>query len=412
MNLRENLKFAFGGLTTNKLRTALTTMGIMIGVMSVIVLIAVGNGSSKAVQQSLNRLGTNAIQVRPGARGFGGGGFAGARSRGNNNSGMPLTVDDANALLDPINAPDVKQVSPIMNANTTCALGTATTTPSTFSGVWPTYFEAANVQIATGSYFTADDVQQGRHVAIIGNTTATELFGTDNPLGQTVRCGGIPFKIIGTTTIKGSNGFQDGDSLFLAPITAVESSLTGYTGLSSIIVEAKTADGTTNAQNEITSILNTRHRITTGKSSDFQTFNQASLLATSQSSSKTFTVLLGVVAGISLLVGGIGITNIMLVTVIERTREIGIRKAIGAPKRVILGQFLTEATILSLLGGLMGVLGGLIGSHFTIAGTKPIIVPSSVLLAFGVSILIGVFFGGYPASRAASLRPIEALRHE
>jgi putative ABC transport system permease protein len=412
MNLMENIRFAMRGLSTNKLRTSLTTLGIMIGVMSVIVLIAVGNGSSKAVQQSLNRLGTNALQIRPGARGFGGQGFAGARARGNNASSMPLTIDDANALLDQSKAPDVKQVSPIMNTNSTCSLGTATTTPSTFSGVWPTYFEAANVQIATGNYFSEDDVTQGRHVAIIGNTTATELFGTDNPLGQTVRCGGIPFKIIGTTTIKGSNGFQDGDSLFLAPITAVESSLTGYTGLSSMIVEAKTAVGTVDAQTEITSILNARHHISAGKTSDFQIFNQASLLATSQSSSKTFTVLLGVVAGISLLVGGIGITNIMLVTVIERTREIGIRKAIGAPKRVILTQFLIEATVLSLLGGFMGVLGGVIGSHFTIAGTKPVLVPASVILAFGVSILIGVFFGGYPASRAASLRPIEALRHE
>ena len=412
MNLMENIRFALRGLSTNRLRTALTTLGIMIGVMSVIVLIAVGNGSSKAIQQSLDRLGTNSLQIRPGGRGFGGPGFAGASSRNRSSSTAPLTVADANALLDPVKAPHVKQVSPIMNANTSCVNGTATTTPSTFSGVWPTYFEASNAKVAKGNYFSDEDVNQGRRVAIIGNTTATELFGTDNPIGQTVRCGGIPFTIIGLTESKGSNGFQDGDSLFLAPISAVQSSFTGYTGLSSIIVEAKSATGTNDAQSEVTEILNARHHIAAGKSADYQIFNQASLLATSQSSSKTFTVLLGVVAGISLLVGGIGITNIMLVTVIERTREIGIRKAIGAPKRVIMSQFLIEATILSLMGGLLGVIGGFIGSNFTIAGTKPIIVPASVLLAFGVSILIGVFFGGYPASRAASLRPIEALRHE
>ena len=412
MNLMENLRFALRGLSTNKLRTSLTTLGIMIGVMSVIVLIAVGNGSSKAVQQSLDRLGTNSLQIRSGARGFGGGGFAGARSRNNGSSSMPLTISDANALLDPVKAPSIKQVSPIMNSNATCSLGTATSTPSQFSGVWPTYFEASNVQLAKGNYFTNEDVLQGRRVAIIGNTTATELFGTDNPIGQSVRCGGIPFTIIGITTVKGSNGFQDGDSLFLAPLNAIESSLSGYGGLSSIIVEAKSSTVTDSAQSEITTILNERHRITGNKSADYQIFNQASLLAASSNSSKTFTVLLGMVAGISLLVGGIGITNIMLVTVIERTREIGIRKAIGAPKRTIMAQFLIEATILSLIGGIMGVIGGFIGSHFTIAGTKPIIVPASVLLAFGVSILIGVFFGGYPASRAASLRPIEALRHE
>jgi len=412
VSLFEIVKFALRGLTINRLRTFLTTLGIMIGVMSVIILIAVGNGSAKSVQSSLDRLGTNSIQIRSGAGGFGGGGFASARSRGNSGNTKPLTILDTKALVDPIQAPDVKQASPVMNANATCVNGTSTSTPSTFSGVWPSYFEAANSQIATGNYFTDDDVNQGRRVAIIGNTTATELFGTDNPIGQTIRCGGIPFTVIGTTTIKGSSGFQDGDSLFLAPITAIQNSITGYVGLSSIIVEAKSSTATDAAQTEIQTILDARHHVVSSSSRDYRLFNQASLLTTSASNSKVFTVLLGAVAAISLLVGGIGITNIMLVTVVERTREIGIRKAIGAPKRVILTQFLIEATILSLVGGLLGVVGGFIGSHFQIVGVKPVIVPMSVLLAFGVSILIGVFFGGYPASRAASLRPIEALRHE
>ena len=244
MNLLEIIRFALRGLSINRMRTALTTLGIMIGVMSVIILIAVGNGSAKSVQSSLDRLGTNSIQIRSGAGGFGGGGFASARSRGNSGNTKPLTILDTKALVDPIQAPDVKQASPVMNANATCVNGTSTSTPSTFSGVWPSYFEAANSQIATGNYFTDDDVNQGRRVAIIGNTTATELFGTDNPIGQTIRCGGIPFTVIGTTTIKGSSGFQDGDSLFLAPITAIQNSITGYVGLSSIIVEAKSSTAT------------------------------------------------------------------------------------------------------------------------------------------------------------------------
>ena len=406
MNILEIIRFALRGLTINRLRTALTTLGIMIGVMSVIILIAVGNGSSKAVQSSLDRLGTNSIQVRSGGGGFG------PRARAVSNNIKPITVQDAAALINPTLAPDIKQVAPIMNATGSCVNGSSTSSPSTFVGTTPGYFEASNTPIAKGTYFSDDDVTQGRRVAIIGNTTATDLFGTDNPIGQSVKCSGISFTIIGTTQVKGSSGFTDGDSLFIAPITAVESSITGYGALSSIIVEAKSAVATTDAQTEIQSILDARHKVKNANSRDYRLFNQAQLLATSSSSSSVFTVLLGTVAGISLLVGGIGITNIMLVTVIERTREIGIRKAIGAPKGVILSQFLIEATILSLVGGLLGVIGGFVGSHFTIVGVKPIIVPSSVFLAFGVSILIGIFFGGYPASRAASLRPIEALRYE
>lgn len=408
MSLFEIIKFALRGLTINRLRTFLTTLGIMIGVMSVIILIAVGNGSAKSVQQSLDRLGTNSITIRAGASG----GF-GARSRGVANNTKPLTVANAYALMNKTLAPDIKQVAPIQNASATCAVGTNTTTPGTFVGTWPSYFEISNTPIQKGNYFSVDDVTQGRRVAVIGQTTASALFGTANPIGQKMKCGGIPFTVIGLSAVKGSSGFQDGDSLVVAPLTAVQSTLTGASSqLSNITVEANSSLATTPAQNEIDVVMDQQHQIHSVSKRDYSTFNAAQLLATSSSNSQTFTVLLGAVAAISLLVGGIGITNIMLVTVIERTREIGIRKAIGAPKSAILTQFLVEATILSVVGGLLGVIGGYIGSHFTIVGTKPVIEPLSVILAFGVSILIGVFFGGYPASRAASLRPIEALRYE
>jgi len=406
MSVLEIIRFALRGLLINRLRTALTTLGIMIGVASVIILLAVGNGSSKAIQSSLDRLGTNSLQVRSGGQGFG------FRARASASTVKPLTILDTVALADKTQAPDIKQVAPIVSTNGTCVVGANTTTPSTFYGTWPAYYEASNTTIQSGSYFTNDDVTQARRVALIGQTTATALFGTDNPIGKTMRCSGIQFTVIGLTTVKGSSGFQDGDSLVLIPITTMENTITGNQALSDILVEATKSTTTTAAQNELTAILDARHGITGNKTADFSVFNQASLLTTASSSSKTFTTLLGAVAAISLLVGGIGITNIMLVTVIERTREIGIRKAIGAPKGAILTQFLIEATILSLLGGALGVIAGFIGSHFTIDGTKPVIVPASVFLAFGVSILIGVFFGGYPASRAASLRPIEALRYE
>jgi putative ABC transport system permease protein len=406
MNLIEIVRFAFRGLGTNKLRTTLTTLGIAIGVASVIILIAVGNGSSKQIQSSIDRLGTNTITIQANRGGFG----RQAASRGA--SSKPLTVADAVALSNPIKAPDVKQVAPVASATATCTNGTNTSTPGTFNGTWPAWFEASNTSIAKGSYFTNDDVVQGRRVAVIGNTTATDLFGTQSPIGQEIRCGGIPFTVIGTTTVKGSSGFQDGDSLVVAPLTAVQRSLTGYNSLQSIVVEAKSAKVQDFAQTEINTIMDAQHKVKNTANRDYRTLNQASLLETSSSNSSVFTVLLGVVAAISLLVGGIGITNIMLVTVIERTREIGIRKAIGAPKAAILSQFLIEATILSLVGGGIGVIAGYIGSHFKIIGIQPVIVPASVLLAFGVSVLIGLFFGGYPASRAASLRPIEALRHE
>jgi len=280
------------------------------------------------------------------------------------------------------------------------------------TGTWPSYFEAANSPVDKGSYFTNDDVSVGRPVAIIGTTVAKELFDTDSPLDQVIRCNGVSLNVIGVMKSKGTTGFQDADSIVIMPITLVQRSMSGYGSLSQIQVEATDSKSTQDAMDEVTSIMNTQHKIKTSASADYRVLNQASLLQSSSDSSHTLTVLLAAIAAISLLVGGIGITNIMLVSVTERTREIGIRKAIGAPKSAILSQFLIEATLLSLLGGISGVLLGVGISHFKVLGVQPVVSLSSVLLAFLVSAFVGLLFGGWPANRAASLRPIEALRHE
>lgn len=407
MNTFEVLRFAIRGLWVNRLRTALTTLGITIGVSSVIILIAVGNGTSRVVQASIDKLGTNSIQIKSGTSNYG------TQASAIVNNTVPLSFEDVLALSNPLMAPDIKQVAPLIsNGGSICVNGIHSTSPLTFSGTWPSYFEATNTSIVAGTYFTNNDVSRGRRVAIIGYTTSNALFGSGNPLGQTITCDGIPFTVIGVALQKGSSGGQDGDSLFLAPITSFQNNITGYAPLDGIVVEANSAKATNGAQVQIQNILDARHGIQDPSTRDYVLLNQTSLLAASNSSNKVFTILLGIVAAISLLVGGIGITNIMLVTVVERTREIGIRKAIGASRRAIMAQFLVEATILSLVGGALGVLVGFLGSNFQILSVKPVIVPNSIFLAFGVSVLIGLFFGSYPASRAASLRPIDALRYE
>jgi putative ABC transport system permease protein len=418
----EVLRFALRGLAANKLRSGLTTLGILIGVGAVILLVAVGNGSSKQVQKSIERLGTNTLTVTPStsrgggrgggggfARAFGGGGAGAQQQTGPRTQARDLTVDDARAMADATAAPSVKSVSPVVNASSSNATYAGTSHAiQQFVGTYPAYFEASNDPVERGTYFTADDVVSDRKVVVIGQTVDQDLFGTVDPIGKQITVGGVNFTVVGVLKTKGSSGFQDADDVAIAPLPAVQESLTGYGALNQIVVQAKTPKTVDAAQSEVTDILNQRHGITGGNTADYQIVNQATLQSAISSSSKTFTVLLGAVAAISLLVGGIGITNIMLVTVTERTREIGIRKAIGAPRGAILGQFLVEATVLSLLGGLLGVAAGLIGSEFKIVGVKPVIVPSSIALALGV----GLFFGSYPANRAAKLRPIEALRHE
>ncbi|MEV5714481.1 ABC transporter permease [Amycolatopsis mediterranei] len=400
MNLLEILRFAVRGLTANKLRSALTTLGITIGVAAVILLVAVGNGASAAIAASIQGLGTNVVNVSP------------ARGGGQGATARPLTVQDAHALVDPVGAPDVKAASPVVNTTATATYGQTSYDISSVAGTEPAYFTTTNRELAQGQLFTGEDVTAARKVVVLGPTTAQSIFGTADPVGKNVLLNSIQFTVIGVLQAKGSTGLQNADDVAIAPISAVQNSLAGYGSLSQIAVQATSADSVSLAQSEITAILNARHGIRLGGTPDYQIQNSEQLLATRTSATETFTVLLAAVAAISLLVGGIGVTNIMLVTVTERIREIGIRKAIGAPRAAILGQFLAEATMLSLFGGLLGVAIGLIGSRFTISGIKPVVVPSSILLAFAVSALIGLFFGSFPANRAAKLRPIDALRHE
>jgi putative ABC transport system permease protein len=260
--------------------------------------------------------------------------------------------------------------------------------------------------------FTSKDVAQHKRVVVLGPKVVENLFGGQDPVGQSIRVGGSSFQVVGVTAPKGSNGTQDQDDIVLAPITAVQDVLTGYGGLSSITVQARSAQSLDAAQAEVTQILDQRKHVTDASNPGFAVINQGAVREASDASTDVFTTLLGAVAAISLLVGGIGVMNIMLVSVTERTREIGIRKAIGARRADILTHFLTEAVLVSVLGGLIGVAAGIAGSRFTIAGVQPAIALYSIFLAFGASVLAGLFFGTYPASRAAAMRPIDALRFE
>jgi putative ABC transport system permease protein len=402
----ETVRVAFAGIVANKLRSGLTILGLMIGVGSVIVLIAVGTGSSDAVQKQIDALGSNVLLVQS-AQGLGG-------ARGATSS-TALTVADATALQNTFQAPDVASVSPVVTANgVTLTYNGATYTPTQFIGTTPSYKNARGYTTASGSWFSNGQENSHSRVLVVGPTVVSQLFGGQNPVGATVQVNGTSYQVVGVTASKGSNGTANQDDVAFAPLSAVQDTLTGYASINQIVVQAKSTQQLTAAQTEVTQIMSQVDPPTPGSTStsNFNVINQGSILQTSASSSRVFTTLLGEVAAISLLVGGIGVMNIMLVSVTERTREIGIRKAVGARRSDILKQFLIEAVLVSLLGGVAGVLFGVIGSQFTIAGVQPVIAPYSVALAFGAAVATGLFFGTYPASRAAAMPPIEALRFE
>jgi putative ABC transport system permease protein len=404
----ESLRIALGGLMANRMRSFLTVLGMLIGVAAVIILVAVGSGSQAATAARLESLGSNTLTISAGGFGFG-------RNQGTRSATVSLTDKDVKNLANKTQAPDIKAVVPTVTTSVTASYQGATNTPGTFAGTTPNFGSVRDYHVKYGRNLTAADVASHANVAVIGQSVVKNLLGTDaapdSLVGQDVYFSGVEMKIVGTFASKGTNGVQDQDDIVIAPYTTVRDSITGSTDtVNSITVQARSADAAANAQTEATTILTADHR--GSSSSDFSVLNQSTLLSTQQATNKTFTVLLGAVAAISLLVGGIGVMNIMLVSVTERTREIGIRKAIGARPSHILSQFLVEAVLLSLLGGAVGVIVGVIGSRFTIVSVKPVVQTYSIFLAFGVAVAIGLFFGIYPAQRASSLKPIDALRYE
>jgi putative ABC transport system permease protein len=406
MRFGDVLLSALRGVTSNKLRSILTLLGVLIGVASVILLMAVGNGSAQTVKNLITSLGTNTLTIRP----------TGGQSTGSDSITLAISNKLNNAGLG-----HVSKVVPEATTSLTVASTNASESNVSIIGTSADYFTVSTATVASGSAFTAADVTSAAKVAVIGSTLATELYPTESALGQSVEVDGTPFTVVGVLATQSSVGFTDPNSEVIAPITRVQRSYTGFGALSSLLAQATSSDSVNAAQGELGVELNqllgvstTTAAATSGGAAStslpYTITNQSSLLATQEASANSFTVLLATVAAISLLVGGIGVTNVMLVTVTERTREIGIRKALGATRGAILGQFLTEAATLTLLGGVIGVLVALVGSQFQIYGTQPLIIGYSIPLALGVSVAIGVFFGVYPAWRAAAMRPIQALR--
>jgi len=395
------IKVALKSLLANKLRTFLAMLGIIIGVGAVISMLAMGAGAQKQVMERISAMGTNLLMIRPGQHGSHG---VTSGSRQN------LTVDDATAIM---KIKGVFQIAPVVQGNAQVKYYNQNTRIAVM-GSSPTYFTARNFDIGRGRSFTEGEVDSMMRVAVLGPTTVENLFQDEDPLGQTIKVNGINFQVVGVTKSKGDQGWFNPDDQAIVPYTTAMKQLFGLNYLREIDIQAVDGANLTKVQEDITSLLRQRHRLQPEAQDDFNIRNQAEIVATATNVTQTFTFLLGGIASISLLVGGIGIMNIMLVTVTERTREIGIRKAIGAKNRDIMLQFLIEAIVLSALGGLIGIALGVGGASMIakLSQFKTFVQLPSVLLALSFAAAVGIFFGYYPARRAALLDPIEALRYE
>lgn len=407
MKTRDLIEETYFSLTVNKVRTGLTMLGIVIGIGSVIAMVAIGQGAQGSIEARIQSIGSNLLLVMPGAQR--GPGTMVSSGRG---SAETLTLEDSNAIAQQVTG--VAAVAPeVSRRYQVTARGTNTNTEVV--GTVSDYPQVRNVQIDTGTFISDQDVQSLSRVAVLGPTTRDDLFGVGaDPIGQTIRINQVDFRIIGVTQSKGTSGFGSQDDMIFVPLSTAQMFLAGGDYVTTISVQARDQSSMADVQQQITNLLLQRHNISNPQLADFSVMNQADIVATASSVTDTFTILLGAIAGISLLVGGIGIMNMMLTTVTERTREIGLRKAIGAKKHDINTQFLAESVMLTLLGGVAGiVLGWLVAWGVTqFASIATQVSYTSVLLAFGVSAAIGIVFGYYPARRASNLNPIEALRYE
>lgn len=405
MNIINLLKIAWKAILLNKTRTMLTMLGIIIGVASVIAMLAIGEGSKRSIKQNISSMGANLITIRPGAGMMGG-------VRADPSSMQTLTLSDYNALK--TQGTYIKHISPLATGNGQTIAG-ANNWPTSIYGANTEYLEIRDWGVETGSMFTEDDIETFAKVVVIGQTVKENLFPNEEALGKTIRFKNIPFKVIGVLKKKGENTFgQDQDDLIVAPYTAVQKRVLAQTYIQSIVASSLTEDQADLAVEEIETILAAQHNIQEGAANDFNVFSQQELIKTFSSTSEMLTLLLVAIASISLLVGGIGIMNIMYVSVKERTKEIGLRMAIGAKSADILLQFLIESILISITGGIIGVITGLTLtfciSHF--AGWPVSVSVTSIVISFAVCTVTGVFFGWYPARKAAQSDPINALRYE
>jgi len=406
MNILNVLKIASRSLARNKLRSILTMLGIIIGVAAVIAMLAIGQGARYTVESQIASLGTNMLMVLPFASSQGGVRFEAGTS-------IRLTEEDAAAIRD--QCPATEYISPFVRSTEQVMAGD-NNWRTQIQGVLPEYLTIRDWPLESGNVFTDSDVKAATKVCILGQTVVQNLFGDNaDPVGQTIRIRKEPFKVIGTLIAKGQSATgQDQDDFILAPFSTVQKKLLGITWANTIFVSAISQAAIYDAQNQITDLLRSRHRLLPWEDNDFTVRNQTDIANAAETTSKTLTVLLAAIASVSLIVGGIGIMNIMLVSVTERTREIGIRMSIGARSRDILFQFLIEATVLSLFGGLLGVGLGVASSYIisSTAGWPVLVSGFSVGLSSFFAAAIGVFFGFYPARKASLLNPIDALRYE